>query len=218
MAEIPVDCSMLGVVVPDGHDPSRPLPLLLKRDEVNPNLWATGDGRRVYREREWAEKAMHMNTQAYRDDIRKRAAASHLVHAVEVENWSGWVTLTGDEDDYHESVDALIERKRDEAAWSGVAEADIADHLPAWCFCTTENGFDFDLNEAIHSYLSDNHHEDAADWIDGWGELDAFWKAWSGRQSGLCSYFIDYKHVVVIDRRRFETEREVARAFLAEAG
>ena len=147
--------------------------------------------------------------------------AKILVAAHAVENWTGWVTLTGDED-YFDSTAALLDHCRDNITFEAkdkdqpLTEKEIANSLPAWCFATTESGFDFDLTEAIETYLSDEHHEDASDSIRGWKELEAFWKEWSAKQT-LSTYWQDCKNIVVLDRPRYEAELAAAQALLAEA-
>ncbi|KAB2680524.1 hypothetical protein [Brucella tritici] len=220
MDGLPVDCQFLTVRVPDGHDQTQPIPLRIRVDYDNPNCFATANGKRVFVEREWAEKSMLMDTEAYSDAIRRRVEASRLVKATIVENWNGWITCTGDEDDYFDSVDSLLERYADRAAqWKtpdgeDPTEDEIKEALPAWAFCTTEELFHFDIVDAVENYLSDNHHDDARDFITGWDQLEKFWKSWSAKQTNLTSYFIDYSSIVVIDPERFAAELVDAQQYL----
>lgn len=210
-----LDTRQLHIAIPADHK-GGPIPLLIKHaHDVEPNCWAMPDGSAVYIEREWAEKSAFMKTEEYRDNIRKRQAASSLVRAVVVENYDGWVTTTGDEDDYAEEVAALLEKHGDRLAWAGVADADIPAQLPAWAYCCTEDGFDFDLEERLECYLQDSHHESARDMLVDEKELFEFWTAWSAKQT-LKSYYIDHKRIVVIDRPRYEAELAAAKAYLVE--
>lgn len=218
MSELDVTLNTLRIAVPDKHE-GGPVPLMIKYcSDGEPNCWALPDGSAVYLEKEWAEKATYMKTEEYRVDIRKRADASHLVKAEVVEGWTGWVTTNGDEDDYFSSVEELLERHEDRlydlVKAEGITAEQIPQHLPAWAYCTTEDTFDFDIEDAIRNYLEDNHHADADDWIEDWKGLDEFWKEWSAKQS-VTSYFIDYKHIVVIDRERYETELAAAKEYLS---
>lgn len=212
-----LNLNVLHVKVPEKHE-NGPVPLAIKYcADGEPNCWATPDGNAVYTDREWAEKVAHMKTEEYRQNLRKYSDARHLVSAEVVDGWTGWVTTNGDEDDYFSSVEELLERHGDQKSWDGVPDDEISSKLPAWAFCTTEDTFHFDIVDAVENYLNDNHHEDARDWIEDWAGLEAFWKEWSAKQSKLCSYFIDYKHIVVIDRARYEAELAAARAYLEAA-
>lgn len=214
--EIDVDLRHIHVRVPLDHK-GGPIPLTLKyTPEGEPNLWADEDGGAVHHSREWAEKSAYMKTDEYRENMRKRTEASRLVKAEVVEGYDGWVTTSGDEDDYFDSVEALLERHGDNLAWADVPDDEIPSKLPAWAFCCTEDGFNFDIEDAIECYLSDNHAEGARDWIQDWDGLYAFWKEWTAKQKDLRSYMIDYKRIVVIDRERYEAELAAARAYLAE--
>lgn len=194
-----------------------PVPLVIKHaKDVEPNVWATSDGSAVYLTREWAEKADHMRTEAYREESRARAAAGHLVRAKVADDYDGWVTASGDDDDYAADVAELLEKHKDRLAWAGVSEADIPAQLPAWAYCCTEDGFEFDIEDAIRCYVDDNHHEDAIDWIKDWEGLDSFWSEWSAKQSGLRSYMIDYSRIVIIDRERYEQQLAAAKAYLEQ--
>lgn len=212
MADLKIDAHFFTVKIDGDHDSTRPLPLLLKRtvEGQAPNLWATGDGRRVFNSEEWALKSMEMDTQEYKDSQRARIDASRLVKAEVVEGYDGWVTVTGDEDDYAEDVCSLLEKYEDNAA-----TADDEYMPPAWAHCCAEDDFDFDLEDAIDSYLQDNHHEDARDHLVDQKSLWEFWNAWREKQT-LKSYMIDYKRIVVIDRPRYEAELAAARAMLEE--
>ncbi len=217
---LPVNCQFLTVRVPDGHDHTQPIPLRIRVDYDNPNCFATANGKRVYVEREWAEKSMLMDTDAYRDAISRRAEASRFVKAKIEENWDGWITCTGEEDDYFESVDSLLERYADRVAqWKmpngrDPSENEIKEALPAWAFCTTEEVFHFDIVDAVENYLSDNHHDDARHFINDWDRLERFWKLWSAKQTNLTSYFIDYSRIVVIDPERFADELANSQQYL----
>lgn len=218
---LPINCQHITVRVPDDHDNSQPVPLRIRVDHDNPNCFATSDGKRVFYERQWAEKSMLMDTEEYKERSRRRMLASRLIKAEVVSDYNGWVTCTGDEDDYFDSIDALIERYTDYIADDKShdqqpTEAEIKQSLPAWAYCTTEDSFSFDLEGALECYLSDNHHEDARDLIKDYDWLREFWKFWSSKQSGVFSYYIDYSRIVIIDVERFAKELEEARSFLAE--
>lgn len=218
---LPINCQHITVCVRDDQDHSQPLPLRISIDHNNPNCFATSDGKRVFYERQWAEKSMLMDTEEYKERSRRRMLASRLIKAEIVENYDGWVTCEGDEGDYFDSIDALIERYTDRIADDKSDEEEpsaeeIRQCLPAWAHCTTENTFSFDLEGALDCYLSDNHHEDAGDLIKDYDWLREFWKFWSSKQSGVFSYYIDYSRIVVIDAERFAKELEEARSFLAE--
>ncbi|MCW0014861.1 hypothetical protein [Rhizobium sp. BT-226] len=215
MTEIEANCQFVSVKITGKHDPKKPVPLRLKKDARNPNLWATADGKRVFNSEEWAAKSMEMDTPEYREAGRKRMEASRLVRAEVVENYDGWVTTTGDEDDYAADVAELLEKHGDRLSWSGMPDDEIPSRLPAWAFCCREDGFDFDLEEVLDNYLSDNHHESARDWLVDQKELWDFWTAWSAKQTQLKSYFIDTQRIVVIDRPRYEVELADAKEYLA---
>jgi hypothetical protein len=214
MTDIEVNAQFVTIKVPDDIDMSKPIPLRIARNEEAPNLWATTDGRRVFNSEEWAVESMKMDTQEYKDHRTKTIAAGRLARAEIVENYDGWVTTTGDEDDYAQDVAELLEKHGDQLAWAGVAAEDIPAQLPAWAFCCTEGGFDFDLESQLESYLADEHHENARDFLVDEKELWDFWSAWVEKQKSLTSYFIDTKRIVVIDRERYETELAAAKAFL----
>lgn len=216
MTEFEANCQFVSVKITGKFDPFKPVPLRLKRDHKNPNLWATADGRRVFNSEEWAVKAMEMDTPEYRETGEKRMQAARLVRAEVVEGYTGWVTTSGDEDDYAADVGELLENHADRLAWGGMDTADIPENLPAWAFCCTEDVFDFDIEDAINNYVNDNHHEDAADRIKDWKGLNDFWASWSGKQTDILSYFMDVKRIVVIDSERYEAELSAAKAYLAE--
>lgn len=215
MGAIDINAQFVTVKIDGDHDTTKPMPLVLKRaaEGQEPNLWGTGDGRRVFATEEWALKSMEMETQEYKDRQRARIDAGRLVRAEVVDNYDGWLTTTGDEDDYAQDVAELLEKHGDRLAWAGVDDADIPSQLPAWAFCCTEDGFDFDMEAQLDCYLQDNHHESARDWLVNERRLWKFWNAWAAKQN-LKSYMIDYKHIVVIDRERYETELAAARLVL----
>lgn len=215
MTEINANCQFVSVKITGKHDKTKPVPLRLKRDNRNPNLWATANGARVFNSEEWAAKSMEMDTPEYKETSRKRMESYRLVRAEVAEDYDGWVTTTGDEDDYARDVAELLEKHGDNLAWAGVPAEEIPEKLPAWAFCCREDGFDFDLEEVLDNYLSDNHHESARDWLVDQGELWAFWTAWSAKQTQLKSYFIDTHRIVVIDRPRYEAEIAAAKEYLA---
>lgn len=204
--EIPVDASILMVAVPKGHDPSKPLPLRIRRDAKAPNCWATGDGKRVFKKREWAEKAMELYSEEHLARSRRRMVSRRLVNATPVttDSWVYSDEFEGHQDGYFSDVQALIEHCNDD----GVS-------VPAHCFATEEQPFDFNIMDALSNYLNDEHHEDAADQIEGIGELEAFWRAWSAKQT-LRSYYVDYSKVVVLDQERFAKTLAWAKSFLSE--
>ena len=213
MNDLDVTLNTLRIAVPDKHE-GGPVPLTIKYcADGEPNCWALPDGSAVYLDKEWAEKAAYMKTDEYRVNIRRRVDAGHLVKATVVKGWDGWVTTNGEEDDYFSSVEELLERHGDRLAWAGVPIEEIPSNLPAWAFCTTEDTFGFDIEDAICNYLEDNHHADADEWIEDWKGLNEFWETWSAKQN-VTSYFIDYKHIVVIDRERYEAEMTAAKAYL----
>ena len=204
--KITVDASHLTVLLPEDHDPTKPFPLTIERDFDNPNCWATGDGKKVFRDREWAEKSMEMETDGYKEHWRKRAEFSRLVKA-EVVSPNAMIysdDVSGSQDGYFHDIGDLIDQ----------CECDELP-IPAYCFATSEQAFDFDIFDAIENYLNDQHHEEAHDQINGWSELETFWKAWASKQT-LRSYFVDYSKVVVIDQGRFAAAVAEAKAWLAE--
>jgi hypothetical protein len=211
------NCQFVSVQITGKFDPSKPVPLRLKRDRKNPNLWATHDGRRVFNSEEWAAKAMEMDTPEYKEAGQRRMEAARLVRAEVVDNYEGWITTTGDEDDYADGVAELLEKHGDRLSWAGVADDDIPAQLPAWAFCCTEDVFHFDIEDAIQTYVNDNHHEDAVDRIKDWKGLNDFWAAWSAKQTDIISYFIDTKRIVVIDQARYRAELAAAKAYLESA-
>ncbi|WP_107327422.1 hypothetical protein [Agrobacterium pusense] len=218
MTDIDVNAQFVTIKVPDDVDMSKPIPLRIARNEEAPNLWATTDGRRVFNSEEWAAKSMEMDGQEYKARQLKRMEASRLVRAEVTENYDGWVTIDGDEDSYAQDVPELLEKRRDQLSWGGVADEDIPSQLPAWVFCCTESGFDFDLESQLESYLADEHHENARDFLVDEKELWDFWNSWVEKQKNLTSYFIDTKRIVVIDRERYEAELAEAKAFLEGEG
>lgn len=138
MTDIDVNAQFVTIKVPDDIDMSKPIPLRISRNEEDPNLWATTDGRRVFNSEEWAVKSIEMDTQEYKDNRTKAIAAGRLARAEVVENYDGWVTTTGDEDDYAQDVAELLEKHGDRLSWDGVADDDVPAQLPAWAFCCTE--------------------------------------------------------------------------------
>lgn len=217
MTEIETNCQFITVKITGKYDPKKPVPLRIKRDTKKPNCWATPDGKRIFNSEEWAVKAMEMDTPEYDAAQRKRIDAGRIVRAEVAEGYDGWVTVTGDEDDYAQDVAELLEKHSDRLSWAGVPDEEIAGHLPAWAFCCQEDGFDFDLESQLDSYLDDNHHKNARDWLVDQKELWEFWNAWIAKQN-LRSYIIDYKRIVVIDQARYDAELAEAKACLAEIG
>lgn len=203
---IPVDASFVSVQLPEDHDATKPFPLTIWRDFENPNCWATGDGKKVFRDREWAEKSMEMETEAYKEHWRRRMEFSRLTKA-EVTHDRDWVysdDVSGYQDGYFDSVAELLDYAADD---------DITP--PAYCYGTREETFDFDVEGYLESYLSDHHHEDAHEQIVGWKELHAFMKEWCAKQT-VRTYYVDYSKVVVIDQAGYEQALAEARAWLAE--
>ncbi|MGV1913585.1 hypothetical protein G6K96_21750 [Agrobacterium vitis] len=215
MTEIETNCQFITVKITGKYDPKKPVPLRIKRDTKKPNCWETPDGKRIFNSEEWAIKAMEMDTPEYDAAMRKRIAAGRIVRAEVAEGYDGWVTVTGDEDDYAQDVEELLEKHSDRLSWADVPDEEIAGQLPAWAFCCQEDGFDFDLESQLDSYLDGNHHENARDWLVDEKELWEFWNAWVAKQN-LRSYIIDYKRIVVIDQARYEAELAEAKAYLAE--
>lgn len=110
-----LDTRQLHIAVPPEHN-GGPIPLLIKyAPDGKPNCWALADGSAVYLDREWAEKAAYMKTDDYRDGIRRRASAGHLVRAVVVDDYEGWVTTDGD--DYAQDVPLCL--KSTATTWRG---------------------------------------------------------------------------------------------------
>ncbi|NTF17990.1 hypothetical protein G6L37_06205 [Agrobacterium rubi] len=203
--------------ISEEHAGKGPVPIIVKHaGDQPPNLWSTTDGSAVYRDREWAERADYMKTEEYALKRDRLCAARRLVRATVEEGYDGWVTTDGNEDEYAASTDELLERLRDRM-WGDVPEDEIPSHLPAWVHCCTEQDFDFDIEDAISSYLDDNHHEDAIDWIKDWDGLTSFWADWRAKQKDLRSNLIDYTRIVVIDRPRYEAELAAAKAYLETA-
>jgi hypothetical protein len=204
-SEITIDASHVTVKLPDDHDPKQPFPLTIRRDFENPNCWATGDGKRVFGDRYWAAKAMELDTPEYKERSRLRMEHSRLIKA-EAVDWTGWVysdEAGGYNEGYFEDVGAL----REHCECEGIP-------VPAYCWGTREDSFDFDIFDALDNYLNDNHHEEAHDQIEGWDELEVFWKSWAAKQT-LKSYYVDMTKVVVIDPAGYATAIEAAKAFLA---
>lgn len=203
--EITIDVSTLRVALPDDHDPAKPFPLTIRRDFENPNCWATGDGDKIFTTREWAEKSMELDSPEYRERSRLRMEYSQLVKA-EPTTEAGWVFFDGcgHNEGYFDSVDELREHCECE---------DIP--APAWCHTTIEQAFSFDVFDALDSYLSDEHHEDARDQVKGWDELEVFWTAWKAKQT-LKSFYPDYSKIVVIDEAAYQAELAAAKAWLAD--
>lgn len=79
MTDIDVNAQFVTIKVPDDIDMSKPIPLRISRNEEDPNLWATTDGRRVFNSEEWAVKSIEMDTQEYKDNRTKAIAAGAAV-------------------------------------------------------------------------------------------------------------------------------------------
>lgn len=213
MTQIEINCQFITVRVPEGHPVGQPIPLRLKVDSENPNCWSTADGKRLFVEKQWAEKSMEMDSDEYKERSQQRVKASRIARAEIVTDYTGLVTTTGDEDDYAQDVAELLEKHGDRLSWAGVSDEDIPAQLPGWAFCCTEDGFDFDLEGQLESYLEDNHHEDARDHLVDEKALWEFFNAWCEKQT-LTSYMVDYKRIVVIDPAKYELELAEAKAFL----
>src|SRR5690606_21103686 len=122
----------------------------------------------------------------------KRLDASRLMKATVHENWNGWITPDGDEDRYFSDVEHMLDHYHSQI-------------VPAWVFITKEIPFQFDIWEALESYLEDDHHEDALDHLVACDDLEKAFDAWKAKQT-LTSYMSDYSGIVVIDRDRYEAE------------
>jgi len=204
-SKIDLDLQRLCIAVPAFHDPTKPLPLLIKANPEDPNCWSTGDGNRVFATPEAAAAAMSKPSEADMEVSFKRLDLQRLVSATVVPEDDCMVTL-GD-DGYYTDVAEMLERLGDDVVVDGEP------NLPAWCFATTRQNFDFDLFNSIESHMDDNHHEDSYGELKGLEELETFWEAWVAKQT-VSSYFIDYQRIIVIDQTRYERELAEAKAWL----
>lgn len=204
-SKIDLDLQRLRIEVPADHDRATPLPLLIKSNPEDPNCWATGSGDQVYTTLEHAENSMTLQSSEYKEQSRKRMEANRFVRATVVPEDDRMVTLDGDE--YYTDVAEMLDRLGDDVVVDGEP------NLPSWCFTTRREGFDFDIENYLESYMSDNHHEDAMDEIKDYDWLVWFWKKWKAKQT-VSTFFIDYQRIIVLDQERYERELAEAKAWL----
>lgn len=190
-------------------DRSKPIPISIRiaRDGLEPNCFYAARAERFALQEDWAE-SLDANHDRYlegqtSEGWKKRRAlqsAKALVagETIPAEEWKGWVC--DGEETYEATVEELIERLTD-------MEADA----PSYCFATYEKGFDFDLQDAIESYLNDEHHEDAE--AHNLNALLDFYDEW--KKSARVTTYFPAKQIVVIDPVRFAAEIEEAKALIA---
>lgn len=206
-SEINLDLQRLRIAIPADHDATKPFQLKLIKEgsDAEYQLWATGSGDQVYTTLEHAENSMKLQSSEYKEQNRKRSDLARLVRATAVKEDNNMVTLDGDE--YYPDVADMLERLGDDVVVDG------ENNLPAWCYTTRRDGFDFDIENSLESYMSDNHHEGATDEIKDYDWLVWFFKQWKSKQT-VSTFYIDYQRIIVIDQERYERELAEAKAWL----
>ncbi|MCG2662894.1 hypothetical protein [Brevundimonas sp.] len=196
----------------EGVDTSRPIPILIKvaKDGETPNIFYAPTAERFAVDLKAAEYLeTHAATQTPEAKAHARAVreAKALISAPTLtpeewsksEEWADWVC--DGEETYASSVEELVEQ---------LADMEVA--TPSYCYVTTARGFDFDLENAVETYLMDEHHEDAEcthldkliDFFNEWKKTETVKTYWPGST------------IVVIDPARFADEIAAAKTLVAE--
>ena len=197
----------------EGVDTSRPIPILIKvaKEGETPNVFYAPNAERFavdLKAAEYLEQAAALHTPEARKREADVRAAKALIAAPTLtpEEWAasddGAKWVCDGEETYAASIEELVEHL-----------ADIGAATPSYCYVTTARGFDFDLEDAIETYLMDEHHEDAEcrdlpkliDFFNEWKKTETVTTYWPGST------------VVVIDAARFSDEIAAASALIAEA-
>lgn len=173
-------------------DLSQPVPLVIRRarEDEKPNFWAGGNS--ISTSLFWARKYIRMDSPEYAPYID----ACAVLRLKPVQEYTGWVEYG---DRYAATVSELLEDLRDEGL----------DEIPPYVHACREEGFEFDAESWLESYLADNHHDEAADRIT---DMDAFLKAaetFRVKNAGVVTYW-STNEVVVLDQARFEADRAEA--------
>ena len=207
----PVSLPMMDIprlILSEDADTSKPVPILIKvaKEGETPNVYYAPNAQRFAVHLEWAEQLERANaehTPEARTHREKVRAARALIEAPTItpDDWKGKWVCDGEET-YAGSVDELVEQIIDEGG-----------AIPAYCYTTTSRGFDFDLEDAVESYLMDEHHEDA-ECFDLPRLLD-FFEEWKKTET-VKTYWPD-KTIVIIDQERFDVAIAEARALIAGA-
>lgn len=197
----------------EGVDTSRPIPILIKvaKDGETPNVFYAPNAERFavdLKGAEYLERASTERSPEARERAANIRAAKALIAAPTLtpeewaasDDWAKWIC--DGEETYAASIEELVEHL-----------ADIGAATPSYCYVTTAKGFDFDLEDAIESYLMDEHHEDAEcsdlprliDFFNEWKKTETVTTYWPGST------------VVVIDPARFADEIAAAKTLVAEA-
>ncbi|WP_438852628.1 hypothetical protein [Brevundimonas nasdae] len=197
----------------EGVDTSRPIPILIKvaKDGETPNVFYAPNAERFavdLKGAEYLERALAYHSPEARERAANIRAAKALIAAPTItpeewaasHDWAKWVC--DGEETYAASIEELVEHL-----------ADIGAATPSYCYVTTARGFDFDLEDAIETYLMDEHHEDAEcndlpkliDFFNEWKKTETVTTYWPGST------------VVVIDPARFADEIAAAKTLVAEA-
>jgi hypothetical protein len=211
MTEIDIPTDNIRVSFKDDIDLTKPVAMLLAvaEDGVEPNVWYAPQADRLapspetarYLEEREAVRAEQSSPEATATRQALRDARSLIAaETIPADEWKGWVC--DGEETYAGSVEELVENLIDMGAAS-----------PSYCYVTTAKGFDFDLEDAIETYLMDEHHEDAEcrdlpkliDFFNEWKKTETVTTYWPGST------------IVVIDAARFADEIAAARALVAEA-
>lgn len=196
------------LILSEDADTSKPVPILIKvaKEGETPNVYYSPNAQRFAVHLEWAEQLERANaehTPEARSHREKVRAARTLIEAPTItpDDWKGKWVCDGEET-YAGSVDELVDQITDEGR-----------EAPAYCYTTISRGFDFDLEEAVESYLMDEHHEDAE--CRDLPRLLAFFEEWKKTET-VTTYWPD-KTIVIIDQERFDVAIAEARALISEA-
>ena len=197
----------------EGVDTSKPIPILIKvaKDGETPNVFYAPNAERFavdLKGAEYLERAAAERSPEARERAASVRAAKALIAAPTLtpEEWaasSEWAKWVCDgEETYAGSIEELVDNL-----------TDIGAGAPSYCYVTTAKGFDFDLEDAIETYLMDEHHEDAEcrdlpkliDFFNEWKKTETVTTFWPGST------------IVVIDAARFADEIAAASALVSEA-
>lgn len=195
--------------LPDEIDRTRPVPILIAvaKEGETPNCWYAPNTDRFAITQDWAESHernhasyLERRTPEGNRKVWALTAAKALVVAetIPATEWTGWVC--DGEETYAETVGELVDQL-----------TDMGVDAPSYCYATYEQGFDFDLQDAIESYLSDEHHEDAE--ASNLKALLDFYAEWK-KTAQVTTYF-PAKQLVIIDPERFAADVEAAKALIA---
>lgn len=132
---------------------------------------------------------------------RKRFETCERVGEADVTGMVYSPDLQRHNDGYFHGTDEILEYIEDELAAGDLEFEDVPTH----CYCTTSKSMTIDAQDFIEKML-ENSYEDAYEDLNGIKELDEAVVRFNAANSGVLTYFPDFKRIVVIDRSKFKTE------------